>query len=116
VMARVKAVLRRSRAAQRPLTLPPPLHVDEQAWRASWQGRALDLTPYEFRLLRTLASQPGRVYPRSLLLELLHGETRAATERAVDSHVKNLRRKLEQAGAGNERIRSVYGVGYSYDD
>jgi two-component system response regulator BaeR len=116
VMARVKAVLRRSRAAQRPLTPPPPLQVDDQGWRASWQGRALDLTPNEFRLLRTLASQPGRVYPRSQLLELLQGETRAATERAVDSHVKNLRRKLEQAGAGSERIRSVYGVGYSYDE
>lgn len=62
-----------------------------------------------------MASQPGRVYPRSQLLDLLQGDTRAATERAVDSHVKNLRRKMEQAGAGSERIRSVYGVGYSYD-
>jgi two-component system response regulator BaeR len=115
VMARVKAVLRRSRAAARPASPPSPLRVDEQGWRASWQGRALDLTPNEFRLLRMLASQPGRVYPRSQLLELLQGDARAATERAVDSHVKNLRRKLEQAGAGSERIRSVYGVGYSYD-
>jgi len=117
VMARVKAVLRRSRAAQAPAAalLPAsPLQVDEQGWRATWQGRALDLTPNEFRLLRTLAAQPGRVYPRSRLLELLQGEARAATERAVDSHVKNLRRKLELAGAGNERIRSVYGVGYCY--
>ena len=115
VMARVKAVLRRSRAAQRPLPSAQPLQVDEQAWRASWQGRALELTPNEFRLLRMLASQPGRVYPRSQLLDLLQGDARAATERAVDSHVKNLRRKLEQAGAGSERIRSVYGVGYSYE-
>jgi two-component system response regulator BaeR len=114
VMARVKAVLRRSRALQRSLALPP-LQVDDEAWRVSWQGRALDLTPNEFLLLRRLASQPGRVYPRSQLLELLQGDTRAATERAVDSHVKNLRRKLEGAGAGSERIRSVYGVGYSYD-
>ncbi|MDO9074032.1 MAG: response regulator [Rubrivivax sp.] len=113
VMARVKAVLRRSRAATRPST--PPLHIDAQAWRAAWQGRALDLTPNEFRLLATLASQPGRVYPRSQLLELLQGDARAATERAVDSHVKNLRRKLDQAGAGSECIRSVYGIGYSYD-
>ncbi len=122
VMARVKAVLRRSRAAQGPATphaaaqaAPSPLQIDEGAWRASWLGQALDLTPNEFRLLRTLAAQPGRVYPRAQLLELLQGETRAATERAVDSHVKNLRRKLEQAGAGSERIRSVYGVGYCYD-
>jgi two-component system, OmpR family, response regulator BaeR len=120
VMARVKAVLRRSRAVP-PLGTPPPvpppspLQVDEQGWRASWQGRALDLTPNEFQLLRALASQPGRVYPRSQLLELLQGDVRAATERAVDSHVKNLRRKLEQAGAGGDCIRSVYGVGYRLD-
>jgi two-component system, OmpR family, response regulator BaeR len=124
VMARVKAVLRRTRATQRPLVdaltasppvLPSPLRVDDESWRAAWLGRDLDLTPIEFRLLRTLAAQAGRVYPRSQLLELLHGDARAATERAVDSHVKNLRRKLEQAGAGSERIRSVYGVGYCYE-
>ena len=121
VMARVKAVLRRSRAAPRPAGAETPplkaaaLRVDEQGWRASWQGAALDLTPNEFRLLRAMAAQPGRVFGRPQLLDLLQGDTRAATERAVDSHVKNLRRKLEQAGAGSERIRSVYGVGYCYE-
>jgi two-component system response regulator BaeR len=114
VMARVKAVLRRSRAAPQPRAAAA-LHIDEAGWRASWMGEVMDLTPNEFRLLRALAAQPGRVYPRSQLLELLQGDTRAATERAVDSHVKNLRRKLEQAGAGSERIRSVYGVGYCYE-
>lgn len=113
VMARVKAVLRRSRAAQ---AVPPgPLQIDPAGWRASWQGQALDLTPIEFRLLQTLAAQPGRVYPRAQLLAQLHGDAHAVTERAVDSHVKNLRRKLEQAGAGSDRIRSVYGVGYRYE-
>ena len=116
VMARVKAVLRRSRAGQRPLAAAAPLLIDEQAWRARWQGRALELTPNEFRLLRLLASQRGRVFTRAQLLEVLQGDAFATTERAVDTHVKNLRRKLEQAGAGSERIRSVYGVGYSYDD
>ncbi len=121
VMARVKAVLRRSRATQLPadatvgMAGTAPLLVDEQGWRASWRGAALDLTPNEFRLLRTLAAQPGRVYERPQLLDLLQGDGRAATERAVDSHIKNLRRKLEQAGAGGERIRSVYGVGYCYE-
>lgn len=120
VMARVKAVLRRSRAGQYPPSAaapsPPALQFDEEGWRASWQGHALELTPIEFRLLQTLAGQPARVYPRAQLIELLHGDARAATERAVDSHVKNLRRKLEQAGAGSERIRSVYGVGYCYEE
>ena len=117
VMARVKAVLRRSRAAQWPAPVAPAaLTMDENGWRAAWQGRALELTPNEFRLLRTLASQRGRVFARSQLLASLHGDAHAVTERAVDSHVKNLRRKLELAGAGNERIRSVYGVGYCYGE
>lgn len=117
VLARVKAVLRRSRAAQLAPPVPPlALAMDEDGWRASWQGRALELTPNEFRLLRTLVSQRGRVFARSQLLESLHGDAHVVTERAVDSHVKNLRRKLEMAGAGNDRIHSVYGVGYRYDD
>lgn len=119
VMARVKAVLRRSRAASTQAAVPPmatsPLHIDEAAWAARWQGRPLDLTPNEFRLLRTLAARPGRVFARAQLLDQLHGEARVVTERAVDSHVKNLRRKLELAGAGSERIRAVYGVGYCYE-
>jgi two-component system, OmpR family, response regulator BaeR len=116
VVARVKAVLRRSRAsAQGGASSVAPLDIDDAAWKARWDGRALELTPIEFRLLQTLAAQPGRVFPRAQLLELLHGDARAATERAVDSHVKNLRRKLEQAGAGSERIHSVYGIGYRYD-
>lgn len=122
VVARVKAVLRRSRAmqpaqhGQAGAAPTPALVIDETGWRASWAGRLLDLTPNEFRLLCALAAAPGRVYPRALLLEQLQGESRPATERAVDSHVKNLRRKLEQAGAGAERIRSVYGVGYCWEE
>jgi two-component system response regulator BaeR len=117
VMARVKAVLRRSRAGLTPPSAgaTPPLQIDDAGWRASWQGQVLDLTPIEFRLLRTLAAQPGRVYARAQLLAQLHDDGRAVTERAVDSHVKNLRRKLEQAGAGADRIRAIYGVGYRFD-
>lgn len=114
VLARVKAVLRRSRAHATPAAATP-LQIDEQGWRASWQGQALDLTPNEFRLLRALAGQPGRVYARAQLLEQLGEEARNSTERTVDTHVKNLRRKLEQAGAGSDCIRSVYGVGYRYE-
>ncbi len=116
VLARVKAVLRRSRAAASPPALPQaPLQLDEGGRRASWQGQLLDLTPIEFRLLRVLAGQPGRLYERAQLLELVHEDSRQVTERAVDSHIKNLRRKLEQAGAGSERIRAVYGAGYRYE-
>lgn len=117
VVARVKAVLRRTRpgANLSPSADAPPLHIDEAGYRASWQGQALDLTPIEFRLLRTLATTPGRVYARALLLDQVHDDGRNVTERAVDSHIKNLRRKLEQAGAEADCIRSVYGVGYRYE-
>lgn len=111
VLARVKAVLRRAR----PAVASSPLQLDDAGRRARWLGQLLDLTPIEFRLLRTLSSQPGRVYARGQLLEQVHEDGRTVTERAVDSHVKNLRRKLEAAGAGPECIRSVYGVGYRYD-
>ena len=115
VVARVKAVLRRTRPATPSTPAVQPLQIDLEGWRASWQGQDLDLTPNEFRLLRCLAAQPGRVWPRQQLLDQLHDDLRAVTERAVDSHVKNLRRKLELAGAGSDRIRAIYGVGYRYD-
>ncbi len=111
VVARVKAVLRRSRPQP---AAEPPLQIDEAGLRASWQGRDLELTPIEFRLLRTLAANPGRVYARAQLLDQVHEDGRVVTERAVDSHVKNLRRKLEAAGAA-DCIRSVYGVGYRFE-
>jgi two-component system, OmpR family, response regulator BaeR len=113
IVARVKAVLRRTRA--RPPGEPPLLQVDEDGYRAWFQSRPLDLTPIEFRLLKTLSGTPGRVYSRQALLDHLHADHRAVTDRAVDSHVKNLRRKLEQAGAPADCIRSIYGVGYRFD-
>ncbi len=119
VVARVKAVLRRSRSLPAAVPAPPPpgapLHIDAAGWCARWQGHELELTPNEFRLLRALAAHPGRVFERAQLLTHLHGDGREITDRAVDSHVKNLRRKLEQAGAGSDLIRAVYGVGYRYD-
>ena len=113
VVARVKAVLRRRRVAD--VAEPAPLQLDEPGQRAAFAGNELDLTPIEFRLLRTLAGAPGRVFSRDALLDRLHADQRAVTDRAVDSHVKNLRRKLEAAGAPTDVIRSVYGVGYRFD-
>ena len=112
-VARVKAVLRRSRKESD--SEPPKLQVDEDGYRARYNGVALDLRPIEFRLLKTLAATPGRVFSRNALLDQLHADHRAVTDRAVDSHVKNLRRKLEQADASQECIRSIYGVGYRFD-
>jgi len=113
VVARVKAVLRRRRVAD--VDEPLPLQIDEAGQRAAFAGVELDLTPIEFRLLKTLAGAPGRVFSRDALLDRLHADHRAVTDRAVDSHVKNLRRKLEAAGAPADCIRAVYGVGYRLD-
>lgn len=113
IVARVKAILRRTRRLSEPDA--STVEVDENGYRARFNGVALDLTPIEFRLLKTLASAPGRVFSRDALLDRLHADQRAVTDRAVDSHVKNLRRKLEQAGAAADSIRSIYGVGYSFE-
>jgi len=113
IVARVKAILRRSRTADR--AVPPAVEIDEDGLRAAYQGTPLDLTPIEFRLLKTLAGTPGRVFSRDALLDKLHADQRVVTDRAVDSHVKNLRRKLEAAGADADCIRSIYGVGYRFD-
>ncbi len=112
VVARVKALLRRSGHSAREVSA---LQIDAQAYKASWQGAALDLTPIEFRLLKALADARGRVLSRDKLLDHVHADQRAVTDRAVDSHVKNLRRKLDTASGGQELIRSIYGVGYRLD-
>jgi two-component system, OmpR family, response regulator BaeR len=109
LVARVKAILRRGRNAPTGLVLDEPHHL------AQLDGRALDLTPVEFRLLRALASSPGRVFPRERLLEKLYDDHRVVTDRTVDAHVKNLRRKLEELRPGEELVRSIYGVGYKLE-
>ncbi|WP_200843467.1 response regulator [Pantoea sp. 18069] len=113
VIARVHAVLRRHRQVPGSMAARGLL-IDEAACRASVDGRPLDLTQVEFRLLRTLAASPGRVYSREHLMERLYADHRIVTDRAVDSHIKNLRRKLVEVGAG-DWIRSVYGVGYRFE-
>lgn len=113
VIARVQAVLRRHRHDPN-VVLAPALAIDDAACRASVDGRALDLTQVEFRLLRTLAAAPGRVYSREQLMDRLYADHRIVTDRTVDSHVKNLRRKLAEAG-GEDWVRSVYGVGYRFE-
>lgn len=113
VVARVGAVLRRAGTRAGP-TLPPGLQLDEAGARASLQGQWLDLTPVEFRLLHALVTTPGRVWSRDQLMDRLYADHRIVTDRTVDSHVKNLRRKLSDGG-GEDWIRSIYGVGYRWE-
>lgn len=111
VVARVKAILRRTSVHSVPNSTLG-LSIDEVRHMASLDGRPLDLTPVEFRLLRTLAAAPGRVFSRAQLLDKLYSDYRVVTDRTVDSHIKNLRRKLQRPGTHRELIESVYGVGY----
>jgi two-component system response regulator BaeR len=113
VVARVKVILRRPRVAV--AAAASGLHMDRTAMTASVNGVLLDLTPLEWRLLAVFAASPGRVFSRDQLLDHLHDDQRAISDRAVDSHVKNLRRKLERVLPGEEPIRSIYGVGYRFD-
>ena len=131
VVARVRALLRRAEgrlgaglaagaggSASAARTQVGAFAIDDAGQRAWWHDTALPLTPIEWRLLRTLLQQPGRVLARGALLDAIHADFRDVSDRAVDSHVKNLRRKLQQAmGAGDAAgcIASVYGVGYRLD-
>ena len=115
VVARIKALLRRSEGALAK-KVPAAFAVDEARQQISWRGQALPLTPVEFRLMRLLMSRPGQVFARAKLLDTAHEDLREVSDRAIDSHIKNLRRKLEQAGTGEAGISSVYGVGYRFDD
>ena len=112
LVARVKAVLRRAQGQVASQVLRTgSLVIDLERRRVESRGETVDLTTTEFDLLVVLVSQPGRVFTRSQLLDSLHGMSFESYERAIDSHIKNLRRKL---GAGH--IDTVYGVGYKLTD
>ncbi|WP_050467486.1 response regulator [Herbaspirillum chlorophenolicum] len=118
IVARVKSMLRRNGHLQRVANDAPaasPLAIDEARLQASIRGEVLALTPLEFRLLKTFASAPGQVFSREQLLNHLHDEYRSVTDRAIDTHIKNLRRKLEPFFPGHNAIQAVYGVGYSFE-
>jgi two-component system response regulator BaeR len=113
VVARVKAVLRRSISSSTD-SAQGGLQIDGERFLATYDGRPLDLTPVEFALLSSLQAQPGRVFSREQLMDLMYPDYRVVSDRAVDTHVKNLRRKLAGVAPGLELIESVYGLGYRY--
>lgn len=116
VVARVKAILRRVR-----LTVTAKVEgyrgllIDQDRFEATVDGVALDLTPVEFRMLSLIGSVPGRVYTRDQLLSTIYLDGRIVGDRTVDSHVKNLRKKLRSAFGDDEVIHSIYGVGYKFE-
>lgn len=119
--ARVKAVLRRSAGAEPggAVVAPPPagggagFDVDEERCRISYRGVALDLTRYEYRLLRALLAKPGRVYSRDQLMTAAWDDPGASLDRTVDAHIKTLRAKLRAVAPDGDPIETRRGLGYS---
>ena len=118
LVARVRAVLRRTRTAARgdEFVRAGDVEIDTAKMRVSVGGTQVDLTPTEFQLLATLAREPGRVFTRSQLLDAVHGFSLETYERAIDGHIRNLRRKLEPDDAAPKYVRTVHGVGYRFAD
>jgi two-component system, OmpR family, alkaline phosphatase synthesis response regulator PhoP len=118
LVARIRAVLRRTRAAERGAEIlrATDVEVDTGKMRVTVGGRAVELTPTEFQLLSTLVAEPGRVFTRGQLLDAVHGVAIESYERAIDAHVKNIRRKIEPEPGSPRYLLTVHGVGYRFAD
>jgi two-component system response regulator BaeR len=111
VVARVKAVLRRASSIEGE-AIVPGLKIDQQRHIASIDDKQLKLSPVEFALLTWLSEHPGQVFSRDQLMTAIYSDYRIVSDRTVDTHVKNLRRKLSDASPDADLIESIYGVGY----
>lgn len=118
LVARVRSVLRRSELAQeeREVIRVGDVTLDLPRMQVTIGDEEIELTATEFQLLQALASQPGRIFTRSQLLNAVHGVAIESYERAIDAHIKNIRRKLEPVPREPRYIQTVYGVGYRFSD
>ncbi len=118
LVARVRAVLRRTVAARRgeELLRAGDVEIDTGRMQVTVAGRRVELTPTEFQLLSTLVREPGRVFTRGQLLDAVHGVAIESYERAIDAHVKNIRRKIEPFPGSPRYLLTVHGVGYRFVD
>jgi DNA-binding response OmpR family regulator len=118
LVARVRAVLRRADAAAAgsEVIRAGALTIDVRRRQVTRDEETIDLTATEFDLLSTMARQPGRVFTRGQLLEAIHGVAFDSYERAIDAHVKNIRRKLETEPQRPRLLLTVHGVGYKLTD
>ena len=113
VVARIKAVLRRTRDGQ--AIHAQGLVLDEHTYRATLRGRDLELTAVEFKLLKLLVEHPCRIFSRQQIMEKIYQGERFVCDRTVDSHIKKLRRKIETVNPQITLIQSVYSVGYKFE-
>jgi len=116
LVARVRTVLRRVEMAEpgAQIIRAAGLALDVPRMQARLDGQEIELTSTEFQLLSVLAAQPGRVFTRAQLLEAVHGVAFESYERAIDAHIKNIRRKIEPNPRQPRYILMVYGVGYKF--
>jgi len=115
LVARVRALLRRAQGDVKAAAIirVGGLEVDNTRHTATLDGQSLHLTPSEFDLLAVLAGRPGQTFTRQQLMDDLYGGAASSVDRSVDSHIKNLRRKLE-AASGGRLIETIYGIGYRF--
>lgn len=118
LVARVRAVLRRMEksTSDEEIFRVGKVRFDVLKMRLTIDDTAIELTPTEFELLLTLARQPGRIFTRSQLLDAIHGVAFDSYERAIDAHIKNIRRKIEPDPRQPLYVLTVYGVGYKFND
>ncbi|MGH9409467.1 MAG: response regulator transcription factor [Vicinamibacterales bacterium] len=116
LVARVRAVLRRTAPEAGAVLHRGDLTIDVPRMAVSRKGHPIDLTATEFEILAALAARPGRIFTRGQLLDAIHGSAIEAFERAIDAHVKNIRRKLEADPHAPRYVLTVYGAGYKFSD
>ncbi len=118
LVARVRALLRRVDGGEpaSEAIRAADIEIDVPKMRVTVGERTVALTPTEFEILKTLAASPGRIFTRGQLLDVLHGISFESYERAIDAHIKNLRRKLEPVPGSPRYVLTVYGVGYRFAD
>lgn len=118
LVARVRAVLRRMEksTSDEEIFRVGKVRFDVPKMRLTIEETDIELTPTEFELLLTLARQPGRIFTRSQLLDAIHGVAFDSYERAIDAHIKNIRRKIEPDPREPRFVLTVYGVGYKFND
>lgn len=114
MVARVKAVLRRLQP-QASHSAAQTLKLNPQSFKVQHDNQEVELTAVEFQLLYTLYQQPGRIFSRARLMDLIYQDQRVVSDRTIDSHIKKLRKKLTELVPEKEIIHSVYGAGYRYD-
>ncbi len=113
VVARVKAVLRRTNGTED--IARKGLVLDVDTYKASINGNDLDLTAVEFQLLKVLSDQPGRIFSRATLVDKIYSDGRIVSDRTIDSHIKKLRKKIHARLPDVELIHSLYAVGYKFE-